>query len=316
MATNYQQQASEQLQSEYNQKKTALKNQLAGNLQSLETQKTGINNAYDKQVANQQLQNKLNKNSVSNAMLGRGLGNSSIAVSGLAEQDAKNTRLIGDINSNRTSALSDIEAQKALMNQNYNNEIAQMEADRLSAVRTLAYQLEDRQFEKDYKNQQLDLQRQAQKATEAYQNAYLALQRENAQQEYAYKNASLAQQSAYQNASLAWQKEQFAQQMAYKQSQRNASNRAGANQAFSSFLSSYGDIMADTSLSGKEKKQYLNALAEQAQLYEDYTGYDLSSIINKANGYSYAPQANSTASVLGNSWGGASSLRSGKGRSF
>ena len=60
MATNYQQQASEQLQSEYNQKKTALKNQLAGNLHSLETQKSGINNAYDKQVANQQLQNKLN----------------------------------------------------------------------------------------------------------------------------------------------------------------------------------------------------------------------------------------------------------------
>ena len=149
---DYYAQAEQQTQAEHNKKVQNLKSQLASNQLALDQQKTGINQNYDYQVAQQNLQNKLNKNSVSNAMIGRGLGNSSIAVSGLAEQDAKNTRLVGDINRNRTSDLNNIDAQKALLDRNYNAEVGQLEADRLSEIRTLAYQLEDRAFDKDYKN--------------------------------------------------------------------------------------------------------------------------------------------------------------------
>ena len=114
--SKYYTQAEQQYNPSYNQKVTALQNQLAQNQQNLEQQKVGINANYDYQVQNQNLNNRLNKNNVSNAMLGRGLANSSIAISGLAEQDAKNTRLVGDINRNRTAELNNIDQQKALLN--------------------------------------------------------------------------------------------------------------------------------------------------------------------------------------------------------
>ena len=87
--TQYYDQAKQQYDTTYNSKVQALKNQLAQNQQNLEQQKGGVNNNYDYQVQNQNLSNKLNKNTVSNTMLGRGLSNSSIAVSGIAEQDAR-----------------------------------------------------------------------------------------------------------------------------------------------------------------------------------------------------------------------------------
>ena len=128
--SKYYTQAEQQYNPSYNQKVTALQNQLAQNQQNLEQQKVGVNANYDYQVQNQNLNNRLNKNNVSNSMLGRGLSNSSIAISGLAEQDAKNTRLVGDINRNRTAELNNIDQQKALLGQNYNNTLAQMEADK------------------------------------------------------------------------------------------------------------------------------------------------------------------------------------------
>ena len=176
--------ATQQYDLGYNKKVQAYKNQLADNLTALEQQKTGINNNYDHQVEEQNLQNRLNKNNVSNAILGRGLNNSSIAVSGLAEQDAKNTRLVGNINRERTSALNNIDEAKAQQTRNTNATIAQLSADREDAIQTLARQLESDAWEKNYKNQQLQLQRENAQAEQAYRNASLAFQRENANRAY------------------------------------------------------------------------------------------------------------------------------------
>lgn len=151
----YMEQAKQQYDSSYNAKVNALKNQLAQNQQALDQQKTGVNNNYDIQVNQQNLNNKLNKNNVSNAVLGRGLSNSSIAVSGLAEQDAKNTRLVGNINRERTSALNDIEAQKTLLAQNLNNTLAQMAGDRESELMALARELYNQDWNRDYQERQL-----------------------------------------------------------------------------------------------------------------------------------------------------------------
>ena len=57
----YYQQAQQQYNPTHNLKVDALKNQLAQNQQSLDQQKVGINNNYDLQVNNQNLNNKLNK---------------------------------------------------------------------------------------------------------------------------------------------------------------------------------------------------------------------------------------------------------------
>lgn len=268
---DYYAQAEQQTQAEHNKKVQNLKSQLASNQLALDQQKTGVNQNYDYQVAQQNLQNKLNKNSVSNAMIGRGLGNSSIAVSGLAEQDAKNTRLVGDINRNRTADLNNIDAQKALLDRNYNAEVGQLEADRLSEIRTLAYQLEDRAFDKDYKNRQMALQEQAQKATEAYQNAYLALQQKQADNDLWYKQQTLAQSAS----ELAWQKEKYRASQSASQSSTDWSTYEG-------YLADYNAIMGGD-YTTSERNKLLKQLSTSASMYQKKTGYDLSDIISASN---------------------------------
>lgn len=268
---DYYAQAEQQTQAEHNKKVQNLKSQLASNQLALDQQKTGVNQNYDYQVAQQNLQNKLNKNSVSNAMIGRGLGNSSIAVSGLAEQDAKNTRLVGDINRNRTADLNNIDAQKALLDRNYNAEVGQLEADRLSEIRSLAYQLEDRAFDKDYKNRQMALQEQAQKATEAYQNAYLALQQKQADNDLWYKQQTLAQSAS----ELAWQKEKYYASQSASQSSTDWSTYEG-------YLADYNAIMGGD-YTTSERNKLLKQLSTSASMYQNKTGYDLSDIISASN---------------------------------
>lgn len=268
---DYYAQAEQQTQAEHNKKVQNLKSQLASNQLALDQQKTGVNQNYDYQVAQQNLQNKLNKNSVSNAMIGRGLGNSSIAVSGLAEQDAKNTRLVGDINRNRTADLNNIDAQKALLDRNYNAEVGQLEADRLSEIRNLAYQLEDRAFDKDYKNRQMALQEQAQKATEAYQNAYLALQQKQADNDLWYKQQTLAQSAS----ELAWQKEKYYASQSASQSSTDWSTYEG-------YLADYNAIMGGD-YTTSERNKLLKQLSTSASMYQNKTGYDLSDIISASN---------------------------------
>lgn len=180
---SYYNQAQQQYDQSYNKKVEALKNQTAQNQLNLEQQKGGINQNYDKQVSNQNLNNKKGKNNMSNAMLGRGLGNSSIAVSGLAEADQINNRMVNDINTARTGDLNNIDQQKSLLAQNLNSMLAQMSADREDGIWSLARQLEDRDFDKNFKNQQLGLQREQFQAEQAYKQQQLAFQ----QQQYADK---------------------------------------------------------------------------------------------------------------------------------
>lgn len=202
MSTNkYYQQAEQQYNPSYNGKVQALKNQLAQNQQSLEQQKTGINQNYDLQVNNANLNNRLNKNSVSNAILGRGLANSSIAISGLAEQDAKNTRIIGNIERGRLADLNNIDQQKALLGQNFNNTLAQMEADKLDAINALAMQLEDRDWNRDFQNRQLAQQYALAEMQKQYQYAQLAQAQKQFEAEQKWKEelAQAQQTDAFKN---------------------------------------------------------------------------------------------------------------------
>ena len=300
----YYQQAQSQYDTTYNSKVQALKNQLAQNQQNLDQQKGGINSNYDYQIQNQNLANKLNKNTVSNTMLGRGLANSSIAVSGIAEQDAKNTRLIGDINRNRTADLNDIEAQKALLAQNMNNTLSQMAIDREDEIRKLAYQLEDRDWEKNYKQQGLDLQKQAQMYEQQYKDAMLKMQQEKQKFDMGYQNrylemqqqAQLAEQN-YKNAALALQREQMnadnsyrqqalasdnyykEQQLAWQKEQAQLKANANKTDALTKYSDTLGSILGG-GYSANEKYNLLTGLYNQVDLYGNQNGVDTGSLKN------------------------------------
>ena len=247
----YYQQAQQQYTPTYNLKVDALKNQLLSNQQNLEQQKTGINNNYDLQVQNQNLNNKLNKNNVSNTLLGRGLSNSSIAISGLAEQDAKNTRLVGDINRNRTADLNNIDEQKNLLAQNFNNTLAQMEADKLDAIMSLAYQLEDRDWDKNFKNKQLQQEYALAEMQKQYQYAQLALQREQM------------------NSSNAWKQKEFD----YKQ---QLYNQELEREAYNNYRNTINDLIANPNIDSDDKYKALHQV--YMSMYND----------NKKYGYDYS----------------------------
>lgn len=252
---SYKQQAQQQYDPAYNAKVQALKNQLAQNTQALEQQKRGINSNYDLQVQNQNLNNKLNKNNVSNAMLGRGLSNSSIAVSGLAEQDAKNTRLVGNINRERTGALNDIDAQKALLAQNMNNTLAQMAGDRETEIMALARKLYGEDWDRGYKDRTLAQQRELQQAQLAYQYSQLAQQRE------------------LQNAQMAFEREKY-----------EAQNRPD----ISKYTDAFGSIIGNNELSVDDKHTALKGLYKQAELYNKSTGADVQSLLDEIYGWGKA----------------------------
>ena len=236
-------QATSQLTPTHNSQVTSLKNQLAQNQLALDQQKNSVNANYDLNVKNQNLNNRLNKNTVSNAMLGRGLANSSIAISGLAEQDARNARVQADIERNRVNDLGNIDANKALLEQNTNNVIGQMDRDLQDKILSLAMQLEDRQWEKDFKDKGFQLQQQqfeydksykdklfeqsqqAQMFDQQYKNQMLAMQQEAQKYEQQYKDAMLKMEQekmkfdmGYKNDYLAMQKEAQQAEIAYKNS--------------------------------------------------------------------------------------------------
>lgn len=272
---DYRKQATQEYDVGYNQKVQTLKNQLAQNQQTLEQQKGGINANYDQQVANQNLSNKKSKNNLSNTMLGRGLANSSIAVSGLAEADQINNRMVGQINTARTGALNDIEAQKALLAQNLQGTLGTMSADREDAISTLARQLEDRQFEKDYKNKGLAMEREKMLADQQYQNLSLAQQKELAMQQLAWNRENAANEMALKQSQLAWEKEQYALSQAEKKNQSN-------NDVYNNYLAYYSDIMANNDDKATKTKK-LNQLADEMAMYGQKNDVDLNDLIRKSN---------------------------------
>lgn len=239
--SNYYNQASAETSAEYESQKTALKNQLASNLQANQAQVTGVNANYDQQVSKQNIANTASKNNISNSALGRGLSRSSIVTSGLAESDQINNRQVGYINTSRTGALNDIENQGRIMQENYNNSLATIEGTRESEIMKLARQLEDTDWNRSFQNKQYDLSVRAQAAQEKYQQAQIGLQR-----------AANAAQASYWNQQMALARDEFnaAQKAAEKEQSMSYGDR---NSAASNIMA----IASDTSLTGKQKVEAL-----------------------------------------------------------
>lgn len=257
-------QAQKQYDVGYNAKVQAYKNTLADTLSALEGQKTGINANYDKQVQGQNLNNQLNKNNTSNAMLGRGLNNSSIAVSGLAENDAKNTRLVGDINYARTNALGQVEESKAQTQRNMNATLGELSANREDAIQALASQLQSEQWDRDYKNQQLAMERQNAQASQAYQNAMLDFEKQkynSTQQKSKISDADLKADLAYivndPNATDAEKKQQLATM--YAQYGENPDLQGSTKESIARYFNQYNGHNPPSGMLNNSANTYANS---------------------------------------------------------
>jgi hypothetical protein len=240
-------QAKQQVDPTYNAKATALKNSLAQNTMQLDQSKTGINNNYNNQVSMQNLNNMKSRNNISNNALGRGLSASSIVTSGLGEADQINNRLVNQINTARTGDLNNIEAQKAMLANNMNNTLAQMEGDKANEIWTLARQLQGNAFDQNYKNAQLDASNGAEKALEDYRNRQLLLQRDSQNQDSAYKNASLG----IQRQNMANSQKQWEMEYALKKAQQDNALSSDAESMLG--LMAQADYNKDMSSADKKK---------------------------------------------------------------
>jgi len=245
MAKNYKQLAQAQYDPAYNAKRTAILNELASNQQALQNQVAGVNQNYDKAVYNQNLNNKKLKNNISNAAIGRGLTRGTGVTSSLAEADQINNRLVGDINLERTGVLNNIEAQKALLQQNTNNVLATMAGDRESAILALARELEDSDFAKNIQNRQLTIQEQNAAAEQAYRNRQLELQR---------AAQALEQQRYEQN--MQFERDRFNLQ----KSEYNDAKNKEAKEFYNNAIFEASKIYNDDTLSYQEKYNQLRKI--------------------------------------------------------
>ena len=185
----YNQQATQQYDPQYNAKVTAAKNALATTLNSLDASKTGINANYDTQINANNRGTVKNQNSYSNSTLGRGLGDSTIASTGITEQGLIGKRVNDETNMARTGDLNNIETQKALATSNEGNDLTTLAGDRSSAIATLARQLYGEDWTRNYQQSQLD-------SDNAYKQKELEYQQQQAANDQAYKMASLASQNS------------------------------------------------------------------------------------------------------------------------
>jgi hypothetical protein len=180
---DYKSLATAQIDPEIATKKTMLANTLAQTLAGYNNQKGALTNQFnnannmanmnfDKQVENQNILTKHNMNGFSNSVLGRGLGRSTVATSGLGEMQNVNSRLVNNINLNRGNSLqslldayntnlSGVESNIANANANYNNQLSDLDLQKMNMITNLARQMENDDFSKflakndlDFKNTQ------------------------------------------------------------------------------------------------------------------------------------------------------------------
>lgn len=312
---DYRAEAEAQYDPSYQAKLEALKQQNASQKQALDQSKTGINANFDQQSKLQNLNNTMNKNNMSNAMLGRGLGNSSIAVSGLAGQDATNARYLNDINTARAGALNNVDEQMAMLDRNLASTQGQMAASREDEIRALMNNMEDRDWTKSFQERQqaeaeqmnawskqhqekqLELQKEAQAAQIKYQEAQLKLQEEKQKFDMGYQNRYLEMQQQaqkaeqeYRNASLALQREQAQADAAFKNASLaqadkhfNAQQAWQQQQANQARYDKYGDIY--NSIMGMPSGTERDKLMKGLQNFWGSSGLDVPDWLNSYQPY-------------------------------
>ena len=234
----YQQKANQQLTPMYEGVQNTLKQKLANILAQLDMQKQATNAMYNETYSRQQLSNKKSMNNLNNSILARGLGRSSIAVSGQAEMEQIGNRALADIDTKRNMALSQLEQQKQLQTDKVNSEIASLEKEKQSKILELARTLYNEELNNAYKKYgaEVDNYKMQYQIWNDAKNTALDLYKSQIQQEQFNKEYALKQEQF--NKEYALKQEQFNKEYALKQQQLKLAKQSSSSGSKSSFASS------------------------------------------------------------------------------
>ena len=162
----YIQEAMEMLDGGYNSQRVQLQNSFNQNNQSLEGQKAGVNQNFDNQLQQNTINTTKGVNSYQNQSLARGLGRSTVATSGEAGIRDSGKRIANNVNTDRTNALGNIEAQKTQLQQALQENLLGLETKKQSEALSLAQQLEQMMYGReqdkwanDFKREQFEYQK-------------------------------------------------------------------------------------------------------------------------------------------------------------
>jgi hypothetical protein len=230
----YTNQAASQVDSSYNQQVQNLKNSLANQLASYDSQKTGINSNYDMAVQKQNYNNAIGKNNYSNQTLGRGLGRSTIATTGLAGMDSGNKRQVGYIEQGRVNSLNDVDRMKTVAQNGYEDSVNAMSLDRQNKIAALANQLRSAAQSQEWQEKQF-----------------------NADQKYRYD--ALAQDQNQFNANLQLQKSKAA-----SGSSGNTNNES-INSTYNGMLNDVMTVLNDNNATPAELDEFYAVLSDELQ---------------------------------------------------
>ena len=151
--------AMEMLGGSFEAQKTQYQNSYNQNIQSLEGQKGGVNQNFDNQLEQNSRNTTRSKNQYNNNTLSRGLGRSTVATSGMAGIQDQGNRISNEVNEQRTAALGNIEAQKALLQQSLQESLLGLQAQQDSEALSLAQQLEQQAYDRAFQREQFDWQK-------------------------------------------------------------------------------------------------------------------------------------------------------------
>ena len=136
-----------------------LQNSFSQNMQGLEGQKAGVNQNFDKQLEQNAINTTNAQNQYLNNSLARGLGRSTIATSGAAGIKDSGNRIANNVNTDRTNALDNIEAQKVKLSEALQASLLGLSANFESQQLTLAQQLADSAYNRQWQEGQFSYQK-------------------------------------------------------------------------------------------------------------------------------------------------------------
>lgn len=145
---NYQQLGQDRYKPIFEAQQNALQNRLDSGVRDLEGNIAGVNTEYDRAVQKQQEMNQMAKQNYNAETLGRGMGRSTVATTGLASMDARNERVTGDINMDRANTINSIHGKIQSLKEGIGREIGTLEGNRGILEAQYADQLEDRDYGK------------------------------------------------------------------------------------------------------------------------------------------------------------------------
>lgn len=160
MSTNFVDEARKQLSGQFEANKTQLQNNFNTDMYELDSQTGIMNKEYDGKIEGAKQTGENNKAAYNNSTINRGLARSSIATTGLTGINNTTAKNVNALEGQRQMQLDNIDKLKTMLRNNLTNSLSALQSAHDSNVNSLAMQLQDRYDEKQWRQQQAQLQQQ------------------------------------------------------------------------------------------------------------------------------------------------------------